>query len=114
MLNKTDRRVAWMAYLALSLPVLIYLYAFQRYATNMPFYDDYDAILFWTLQFINAQDFHEKFWLFFRQHNEHRIIVDYFVNLLSLGIFHRINFIFISFVGSIGLFGITAKQAFSL
>jgi hypothetical protein len=112
MLNKTDRRVAWMAYLALSLPVLIYLYAFQRYATNMPFYDDYDAILFWTLQFINAQDFHEKFWLFFRQHNEHRIIVDYFVNLLSLGIFHRINFIFISFVGSIGLFGITAIVLF--
>ena len=103
-----NRRFYWIACFAMALPVLIYLYAFQRYATDMPFYDDYDAILFWTLQFINAQDFHQKFWLFLRQHNEHRIITDYFVNLLSLSILHRINFIFISFVGSIGLFAITA------
>jgi hypothetical protein len=112
MLNKTDRRVSWMAYFALALPFLIYLYAFQRYATNMPFVDDYDAILSWTLKFLNAHGFQEKFLLFFRQHNEHRIIVDYFVNLLSIGIFHRINFIFISFAGSIGLFGITAVFLF--
>jgi hypothetical protein len=108
MLNKTDRRISWIAYVALALPVLIYLYAFQKYATNMPDQDDYDAILFWTLEFTNAHDFQEKFFLFFRQHNEHRIIADCFVNLLSMGLFHRINFIFISFCGSLGLFGITA------
>lgn len=112
MLNKTDRCVSWMTYLAFALPVLIYLYAFQRYATNMPYVDDYDAILNWTLLFYNTHDFQGKFFLFFRQHNEHRIIIDYFANLLSMGIFHRIDFVFISFVGSIGLFGITAVMLF--
>jgi hypothetical protein len=102
--------IPWIGYLALGLPFAIYICVFCRYATNMPYFDDYDAILGWTVEFFKTHTLRDKFFLFFAQHNEHRIVFDYLTNLLSVAIYQRINFIFISLVGAIGLFGIAATM----
>jgi len=101
-----------LAYFAISVPIIFYVGVYLRFVTNMPFGDDYDAILFWTCEFFNSDSLHHRFLLLFKQHNEHRIVTNYLVNLLSMIVFHRINFIFIKFIGQIGLFLIFATLLF--
>lgn len=88
------------------LPFIIYITVFKEYVINMPFFDDFDAVLGWMDQFLSSKSPHEKFLLLFQQHNEHRIVFDYLIELLCFHAIHKINFIFLSFVGSLGLFGI--------
>jgi hypothetical protein len=104
------KNMSKVAYLAMGLPAVIYIIVFLKYANDMPYFDDYEAILAWTLEYFNTQGFHGRFLLLLQQHNEHRIIIDYFSNLLSVALFHRLNFVFIGLVGSSGLIGILATM----
>ncbi len=92
----------------MAMPVLAYLWVFKTYDINMPILDDYDAVLGWMHQFLYSNALHEKFLLLFQQHFEHRIVFDYLTELLCFLLLHKINFVFLSFVGSAGLFGIVA------
>jgi hypothetical protein len=100
--------VAISIYGFMAIPVVIYLCVFKIYAINMPFFDDYDAVLGWMNQYLSSDTSRGRFFLLFQQHNEHRIVFVYVVELLCFHLFHQINFVFLSFVGSLGLFGIVA------
>jgi hypothetical protein len=79
----------------------------------MPVFDDYTAVLDWMCQYLSSPNLHDKFFLFFRQNFEHRIVFDYFAELLCFHLFHKINFVFLSFFGSMGLFGIVATLLYA-
>ena len=102
------RRRFWVSLGLMAIPLVGYLWVFKTYAINMPFLDDYDVMLGWMHQFLSSDTLHGKLYLLFQQHFEHRIVFDHLIELLCFLIFHKINFIFLSFVGSVGLFGIVA------
>ncbi len=102
------RSIFWASLAFMAIPMAGYLWVFKTYAINMPYLDDYDVVLGWMHQFLSSNTLHAKFYLLFQQHFEHRIVFDHLIELLCFLIFHKINFIFLSFVGSVGLFGIVA------
>lgn len=95
--------------LVFGLLVLLYFFwIFFKYSVNIPINDDYDVIDNFN-NIINANTFTEKVKLFFRQHNEHRILYDklwfyitYYFNPYGL------NFNFLSFIGNLSLVFILA------
>lgn len=89
------------------LPIIIYLWAILKYTVNMPFWDDYDSILNWINRFILHHDnLKYVMSMLLEQHNEHRILFDRVFILLDYYLFGSINFIYLSFVGYLGLFAL--------
>ncbi len=79
-----------------------YWYVVAKYAVNMPFWDDYDALYFLN-RFLSGKGFLYKMHLLFSQDNEHRIVFTRIVELLDYYAFGKINFIHVILVGDIGL-----------
>jgi hypothetical protein len=79
------------AYLAIAIPALIYIFNVQHYALNLPHWDDYDAILKFLSNYHQAAA-GDKIALLFSQQNEHRILFSRIVYVLYYGIFGDINF----------------------
>jgi len=91
----------WVNYLLsawIFIPAFLYFRIVDRYAVNIPWSDDYDAILGFLLQFRNAP-FSEKIGLLFLQHNEHRILPSRLVYITWQALFGRINFRYLTFIG---------------
>jgi hypothetical protein len=90
--------------LLIGAPILLYFLMFVRFSVDIPFGDDY-AVLSFVVNFTNPHA-PGKIPLLFSQHNEHRIVT---LRLALLAIYyaaHRINFIYIAFLGNLGLLGI--------
>lgn len=83
-------------------PFVIYILFVFRYAVNIPFWDDYDSILRFMNQFLQAQRPSDKITLLFSQHNEHRLVFDHIIVLGSYYLFHEVNFKFCILFGNLG------------
>jgi len=81
--------------------IAIYVWAVLRYAVNMPFGDDYDAILNFLNNF-HVSNLSEKIKFIFSQHNEHRIVFNRVVEICQLEVFGEVNFVYLILVGNIG------------
>ena len=91
--------ILWIAFF---IPFFIYgLYIFQ-YAVNIPYFDDYDAILNFINNFTQVRTLEDKIVLLFSQHNEHRIVFDRIVSLFFYYLLHEINFKFLIIFGNFG------------
>jgi hypothetical protein len=87
----------------LSIPMVAYYFIFVTYAVNIPYWDDYDAVLVFLTNFINAESILEKISLIFSQHNEHRIVFDKLIFLISYYVFGSVNFEWLTIVGNSSL-----------
>jgi hypothetical protein len=82
---------------------VVYLIIVLKYSSNVPYYDDYDAVLNFSNEFKQAHSFSEKVSLFISQHNEHRIAVDRFFIIADQFLFGEVNFNHLILVGNIFL-----------
>lgn len=83
--------------------IAIYLFTVHKYAYNMPVGDDYDAVLGFLNRYVQSGT-QEKIWLFFSQHNEHRILLTHLISILDLNFFNEINFLHLIWLGNLGWF----------
>ncbi|AWB09766.1 hypothetical protein TDSAC_0390 [Thermodesulfobium acidiphilum] len=94
-------------YIFTAVPIIFYLWIILRFTVNMPWWDDYDAVLNWINRFISHQNnFNYLISMLFEQHNEHRILFDRIFILFNYYVFGSINFIFLNYIGYLGLFAI--------
>ncbi len=109
-----------LAALLILFPITVFYSVFQKYAVNIPHWDDF-AIRNTLVQMLETDSFSEKIKLLFSQHNEHRI----FTTRLSAWIIYvlqgTLNLKSLMFIGICALFGlliifyrISKKYNFSL
>lgn len=90
----------------LSISFIIYFfYIFFATTSNVPINDDYDVLNNFT-DIINSNSFVDKIKLFFKQHNEHRILYDKIWFFLDYKLFRQVNFNHLCFIGNLSLIGI--------
>jgi hypothetical protein len=82
-----------------------YFYVVDRYCVNIPFSDDFEFLNF-SNKILEKESLEQKFHLFFKFHNEHRIAVPRLVFYIMLKLFSEINFKIAIFLGNISLFGL--------
>ena len=75
------------------------------FAVNIPYWDDYNAILGFS-DFFLLSNLHDKIALFFSQYNEHRIVLCRLLVLLSYYLTGKINFKLLTIIGDISLVGL--------
>jgi hypothetical protein len=92
-------------YLLIAFPIIIYFSFIQKYALNIPHWDDFDAILLFMNKF-KVGTTGEKFALLFSQHNEHRIFSSRVVYVLYYYVFHTINFRYLIFINGVILLAV--------
>ncbi|MEO7767535.1 MAG: hypothetical protein ABIS01_08920, partial [Ferruginibacter sp.] len=87
------------------IPAIFYFNKVNEYALNLPYGDDYDAVLAFLNKFVSV-GFTEKLALMFSQHNEHRILLSRIIFVLYYEVFGTINFRSLIFIANFELVGI--------
>jgi hypothetical protein len=87
------------------LPIYLFYLSIFTFAVNVPYWDDYDAILNFTNNFFGSS-LKDKVTLLFSQHNEHRIVFTRIITSASCYLTGKINFKFLIVVGNISLIGL--------
>jgi hypothetical protein len=103
-----DRRTATWISLLSALPILIFFYTFFQFISNIPFQDDYDALLepvtkFTQLAHVSWAEFVKIVWT---QDDERRIVVDRVVAILTYLLIHKLDLRLQAFLGLLSLLGI--------
>lgn len=86
-------------------PIVVLLYIFNKYAINIPHWDDHPLKSF-VLKFDEINSIKDKILLIFSQHNEHRIGLTRLFTLINFKLSGNIDFKFLIWVGLSFLFGI--------
>ncbi len=97
-----NRYVQYALSILIFIPALVYFIKVNEYAVNIPYVDDYNAILDFLSQFKTAS-VGDKFLLLFSQHIDHRIFHSRVVYAIYYYIFGKINFIHITVLGNLQL-----------
>ena len=71
----------------IAVPILCFAFYVLTFARNIPFYDDYDAVLVYL-----SQSFPERLTHFFDFHNEHRIVTSRIIYECIYGLLGRFDF----------------------
>ncbi len=82
---------------------LIYLWTVLKYSVNMPYWDDYGAVLDFLNNFVVA-NVKEQIKLLFSQHNEHRIVFNKIIELMQYKLLGEVNFLYLIIIGNVGWF----------
>ncbi len=98
----SSKTINWILWITFFFPFFIYILYIFRYAVNIPYFDDYDAILNFLNKFVQVQTVGEKVSLLFSQHNEHRIVFDRIVSLCYYYFFNEVNFRSLIIFGNLG------------
>jgi hypothetical protein len=91
-----------LVYLWIFIPAIIYFKIVNEYAVNIPWRDDYDAVLNFLCDFKNAS-FWQKLSLLVSQHNEHRMLPARLSYVLYNALFGQVNFRHLILLGDIQL-----------
>jgi hypothetical protein len=91
--------------LACGLAVVLWLGLLFWQVPDLPWEDDYDAVLGCTIQLVGMDSLGERAALLFAQHNEHRFAGMRAAPLFSLALFGRVRFDFLCLLGNLGLVG---------
>ncbi|WP_353169819.1 hypothetical protein [Flavobacterium sp.] len=92
------------SFLSISL-IIYFFYTFFSTTSNIPINDDYSVLDNFT-DIVNADSFFEKIKLFFKQHNEHRILYDKLWFFIDYKLSQQVNFNHLSLIGNLSLLGI--------
>src|SRR3989304_39766 len=88
------------------IPPAFFYYMVVKFSPNIPYNDDYDVILGFLLQYLDAGGISERLSFIFAQHNEHRVA---FVKALVLIQYYSSGLIdlrVVVFLGNLGLVGL--------
>jgi hypothetical protein len=104
---KVNRKfiVEAVVYLLMLLALAWYWYSIVRYKANVPYRDDYAAVLQYLIQYVGAPSVWDKLKLLFLQHGSYYIVLDRLVFSIYYELFHTVNFGFFIIVGNLGWMG---------
>ncbi|MEO5892816.1 MAG: hypothetical protein ABIQ31_21380 [Ferruginibacter sp.] len=105
MQKKQHKILAWVLNACVLIPPIFYFSIVNTYALNIPYSDDYDAILAFLNKFVSSGST-EKVALLFSQHNEHRILFSRIIFVLYYEAVGAISFRNLIFIGNIELAGV--------
>ena len=83
------------------LPIIPLVIVLSIYTYNFPFYDDYNTILDFLNEYVDAKGINQKASLIFSRHNEHYITSNKIITLFCFLIFKTINFQVLTIIGNI-------------
>lgn len=89
------------------IPITGFWYVWTQYAVNVPKWDDH-PLKYFLLQLQNETSFGNKLFLFFRQHNEHRIAYDRLLTWLDYALWGKLSYTRLMFLGNLSLVGLLA------
>lgn len=104
------QRQSVLAYGLLALPVAFFALLWQRYAVNVPKWDDH-ALRHFLYLVDQETTFSGKLHQFLKQHNEHRIVYDRLVSWLDYQLTGKLNFRHLMVIGNLSLVGLLAVFA---
>ncbi|RYU92744.1 hypothetical protein [Emticicia agri] len=87
------------------IPLVLFGYTFQKYAINIPHWDDL-AVRNSLAEFLTADSFSHKISLLFSQHNEHRIVLTRLFALLVFQLKGTLDLKLLMLLGNLSLVGI--------
>lgn len=99
----------WIFLLLAIIPVVLLFKLISSYALNIPYNDDWDAILGFLNTWKNAE---HTINLLFAQHNEHRILASKLVYVSWYGLFNNINILSVIWIANLQLVIIAAILAY--
>ena len=102
-----------LAFIPAIIPILFYFLVINDYAVNLPYRDDYDAILKFLINFSKSSSL-DKLSLLFSQHNEHRILSSRLLYFSYYELFTTINLKNVIFIGNAQLIIIFSICAYFL
>jgi hypothetical protein len=85
------------------LTISVYYGTMYFFSYNMPYNDDYEAILGFMNQYVDAKDMMSRLQLIFSQHHEHRIGLTHIITLLQYKITGSVSFVIINTIGNMAL-----------
>lgn len=91
----------------LVIPPAFFFFMLVKFTPNVPCFDDYDAILNFLMNYIDAATLKEKLSLIFAQHNEHRIAFGKVFTVIHYYATGAIDFRVVTFFGNLSLLCIT-------
>lgn len=94
-----------LATLLILFPIAVFYFVFQKYAVNIPHWDDF-AIRNTLAQMIETESVFQKIKLLFSQHNEHRILLTRFSAWMVYLLEGTLNLKSLMLIGIIALLGI--------
>jgi len=92
----------FLTFLIISIVYLILVYILSP---DIPYWDDYDAVLNFLIEFKSKTTSYEKLTLIFSQHNEHRIVIPRVIFLFLYYLTNSISFKVLILIGNIFLVG---------
>jgi len=95
------------------IPIILYYSVISENALNLPYLDDWDAILKFLVNFTNGS-FTNKLSLLFSQQNEHRILSSRILYVFYKSIFGTINFKYLIYIGNAQLIVILSVLTYFL
>ncbi len=107
-MKKRPGRLFW--WVLAGLPVLLYGGLLLWYGINIPRWDDH-ALRNFLVDFNQTPDWSEKVRLLLAQHNEHRIVYDRVVTLLTFRLTGEIDYLVLMILGSLSLVGLLGLLA---
>ncbi|KAB7730878.1 hypothetical protein F5984_12105 [Rudanella paleaurantiibacter] len=97
----------WFSLLLTLVPVVIFWLCWGHLAVNVPKWDDH-ALKAYLLYSEQETDVSGKIYQLFRQHNEHRIVLDRMVTWLDYNLFGKLNYRHLMLLGNASLLGLLA------
>ena len=88
------------------IPMGVYFFFVIYFSENIPFMDDYDAILKFMVDFTGEESFLKKILLVFAQHNDHRLVFLHLVVLAQYYLIGVINFQHLLILGNLSVIAI--------
>ena len=88
------------------LPVCLYFVFVGILTSNIPYLDDYPAILGFITAYLKTGSHGERIQLIFAQHNDHRIVFQRLIVLAQYYLCGSINFKYLIFLGNLSIVGI--------
>ncbi len=107
----TNKRSQFALALLIAVVTARFCHLVWSYAVNLPIWDDFDSALLFANRFDAAVGWQERLALILEQHNEHRIIANKMLTLVSVAIFSSVNFTFLIYCAVFFLLALTARLA---
>ncbi len=86
-------------------PIIVFWYVWAHYAVNVPKWDDH-ALKVFLINLDAESSVWRKLYLFFSQHNEHRIVYDRLVTWLDFNLTGKLNYRHLMVIGNLSLLGL--------
>lgn len=106
-ISKDSHSFKWVIALSI-IPILLFFYIFFTYSSNIPFQDDYDALLEPVTKFKNLSSFSWKEFIniIWTQDDERRIVLDRVIAILIYTIYGTLDLRIQMFIGLLSIIGL--------